>query len=68
MQSMELNTESLCRLCFEEGNINIFDENGRSLEISPIIKQHFDCEVNINFDLKLTLTILIRILFLETDI
>lgn len=42
---MEL-VENLCRLCFEQGNIQIFDDNGRSLEIATIIKQHLDCEVS----------------------
>lgn len=44
---MEENNINLCRLCFDEGNINIFDENGQMLEISTIIRQHLDDEVRI---------------------
>lgn len=49
---MESNALYLCRLCFEEGNINIFDENGQSMQISELIKQHLACEVNIQFSTK----------------
>ncbi|XP_031634305.1 uncharacterized protein LOC116347732 [Contarinia nasturtii] len=42
---MESNTINLCRLCFDEGNINIFDENGQSMQIAELIKQHMQCEV-----------------------
>lgn len=42
---MEL-VDNLCRLCFEQGNIQIFDENGRSLEIVSALKQHLDCEAS----------------------
>lgn len=50
---MDIKTSNLCRLCFDEGNIEIFDENGQQLEIRKIIQQHLDCEAS-----KLTMYIL----------